>query len=68
MPPSSRRSVSRQRRYQLRQIAAGNCPRCGQPRGAYALCDQCQEKDLEQSRKRKGVQNPRGPYGPRLSR
>lgn len=50
--------VSRQRRYQLRQIAAGNCSQCGQPRTGNAYyCDPCRRKALDAKHRRKEKQD-----------
>ena len=52
--------VSRQYRWQLKQIALGRCVICGQPRNLYAThCDSCaipvRKRSREQRRKRFGI-------------
>lgn len=38
-------AVSRQRRWQRKQVAAGMCKICGKPRGkCRQFCDPCNEK------------------------
>lgn len=35
--------MTRQRRWQLKKVAAGMCGRCGEPRGQFPFrCDSCQ--------------------------
>lgn len=44
----------RQREWQLKQLALGNCRLCGRPRNLYRFqCDPCQEKVRELDRERK---------------
>lgn len=49
------KNLSRQRRYQLKRIAEGKCPRCGNPLAAgMACCEQCAVKMREATRRRRG--------------
>ena len=53
--PASQPELSPQRRWQLRQVAAGLCAQCGQAREHYAqLCDACAEKHRVARRERCG--------------
>jgi len=47
----SKLKVSRQRKYQLRQIAMGKCPQCSEP-GAPYYCKKHMLKARERDRKR----------------
>ncbi len=41
--------ASRQREWQLKQVAAGKCKQCGKPRNLYAAyCDDCEAKHNKQ--------------------
>lgn len=49
-------SISKQRRNQLLNVAAGLCSRCGDALGQYAsLCDQCERKKVIGNRIKKGM-------------
>ena len=53
--PGGQTELSPQRRWQLRQVAAGLCAQCGAPRVNYAqLCDGCAEKQRVARRERCG--------------
>ncbi len=59
-PVSRQPTVSRQREYQLRKVAAGLCQICAKPRNLYKNeCDECREKARELARKRKGFKPKR---------
>ena len=48
-----RQTLSKQRRWQLRQLAEGDCYRCGRKRNLYAnVCDACARKERLAKRKR----------------
>lgn len=52
------KNVSRQRRWQLRQIALGRCQRCGKRRKHYTtLCDPCGGTTLTEVRARIGAED-----------
>jgi predicted amidophosphoribosyltransferase len=43
--PKKKRPIARQLAWQQKQIEAGNCRNCGQPREHYAVyCDECVKK------------------------
>lgn len=55
--------MTKQRRWQITQIAAGKCSTCGLQRNLYATqCDDCGEKTLNRRRIRNGVRRPKSTY------
>ncbi len=63
--------VSRQRKWQIKQTAAGNCEKCGQKLNLYKKhCDVCAEKHRAYTRKVRGSKAWRqgGPGRPPLNR
>lgn len=53
MPQKQRPPISPQLAWQQKQVAAGNCRICGQPRNLYAVeCDDCHEKAAKRRRKK----------------
>jgi hypothetical protein len=54
MEPEKR--IYRQRRWQLKKLAEGNCPRCGKRRiGDAQLCIACMVKIRDAQRQRNGT-------------
>ena len=52
------RTLTRQRRWQLKQQAAGRCPKCGKDAGGKFLCGDCAMKKAERwAKKMKGQRN-----------
>ena len=50
-----KRSISRQRAWQQKQVAEGNCRCCGLPRNLYSHeCDDCYNKETKRRRKKSG--------------
>jgi hypothetical protein len=67
----SPKPLSRQRKWQKKQLDSGNCMICGDPRTLYAThCDACNEKVMAYQRSKTGFQpwKPGGRGRPPLKR